>query len=74
MNKVLLKLEKEIVKSSHRKDLFQTTCKVQGKCCKAVIDSGKTDNLMSTEMVEKLNLKKVKHPTPYKVLWLHKGH
>ena len=25
-------------------------------------------------MVEKLNLKKVKHPTPYKVSWLHKGH
>ena len=29
---------------------------------------------MSTKMVEKLNLKKVKHPTPYKVSWLHKGH
>ena len=25
-------------------------------------------------MVEKLNLKKVEHPTPYKVSWLHKGH
>ena len=39
-----------------------------------VIDSGSTDNIVSTEMVEKLNLKKVKHPTPYKVSWLHKGH
>ena len=29
---------------------------------------------MPIEMVEKLNLKKVKHPTPYKVSWLHKGH
>ena len=25
-------------------------------------------------MVEKLNLKKDKHPTHYKVSWLHKGH
>ena len=39
-----------------------------------VIDSGSTDNLVSTEMVEKLILKKNKHPVPYKVSWLHKGH
>jgi hypothetical protein len=74
MNKVLLKPEKEVVKSSQRKALFRTACKVQGKCCKVVIDNGSTDNIVSTEMVEKLNLKKVKHPTPYKVSWMHKGH
>ena len=74
MNKVLLKPKKEVVRSSQRKALFRTACKVQGKCCKVVIDSGSTDNIVSTEMVEKLNLKKVKHPTPYKVSWLHKGH
>jgi hypothetical protein len=39
-----------------------------------VIDSGSTDNLVSTEMVEKLGLQKVAHPTPYKVSWLQKGH
>eukprot|EP00253_Pinus_taeda_P004442 PITA_04442 len=38
------------------------------------IDSGSTDNLVSTEVVEKLKLKKMKHPTPYKVSWLQKGH
>ena len=32
------------------------------------------DILVSQEMVEKLGLKKVKHPTPYKVSWLQKGH
>ena len=74
MNKVLLKPEKEAIKFSQRKYLLRTACKVQGKCCKVVIDSGSTDNLVSTEMVENLNLKKVKHPTPYKVSWLHKGH
>ena len=39
-----------------------------------VIDSGSTDNLVSTEMVEKSSLKKIKHLVPYKVSWLHKGH
>ena len=39
-----------------------------------VIDSGSTDNLVSTEMVEKLGLKRMKHPTTYKVSWLDKGH
>ena len=74
MNKVLFKPEKEVVESSQRKALFRTTCKVQGKYCKVVVDSGNTDNLVSTEMVENLKLRKVKHPTPYKVSWMHKGH
>ena len=39
-----------------------------------VIDSGSTDNLVSTEMVEKMGLKRIKHPTPYKESWLQKGH
>ena len=33
-----------------------------------------TDNLIATEMVEKLGLKRLKHPNPYKVSWLQKGH
>eukprot|EP00253_Pinus_taeda_P023280 PITA_23280 len=39
-----------------------------------IIDSGNTDNLVSVEMVEKLGLKRLKHPTPYRVSWLQKGH
>ena len=39
-----------------------------------IIDSGSIDNLVATEMVEKLGLKRLKHPTPYKVSWLQKGH
>ena len=46
----------------------------KGKCCQVVIDSGRTNNLVSTEMVENLGLKRMKHPTPYQVSWLHKGH
>lgn len=70
LNKVLLKPAKEATEQTQRKALFRTVCKSHGKCCKLVIDSGKTDNLVSTEMVEKLELKRLKHPTPYKFSWL----
>ena len=74
MNKVLLKAEKEQADPAQRKYLFRTMCKVQGKCCKMVIDSGSNNNIVSIEMVEKMSLKRTKHPVPYKVSWLHKGH
>jgi len=39
-----------------------------------IIDSGSTDNLISTDVVEKLKLNTKKHPTPYKVSWIQKGY
>ena len=39
-----------------------------------IIDNGRTDKLVETKMVEKLGLKRLKHPTPYRVSWLPKGH
>lgn len=39
-----------------------------------IIDSGSTDNLVATEMVENLGSKWLNHLTPYKVSWLLKGH
>eukprot|EP00253_Pinus_taeda_P026850 PITA_26850 len=74
LHKVLLKPVDEIVEQTQRKALFRTVCKLQGKCCKMTIDSGSTNNLVSTEMVEKLGLKRLKHPNPYRVSWLQKGH
>eukprot|EP00253_Pinus_taeda_P024540 PITA_24540 len=74
VNKVLLKPTKKMAEQNQRKALFQTVCKSHGKCCKLIIDSGSTDNLVATEMVEKLGLRRLKHPTPYKVSWLQKGH
>eukprot|EP00253_Pinus_taeda_P032594 PITA_32594 len=66
LNKVLLKPAKEMAEKTEQKVLFRTVCKSHGKCCKLIIDSGTTDNLVATEMVEKLGLKRLKHPTPYK--------
>eukprot|EP00253_Pinus_taeda_P034934 PITA_34934 len=74
LHKVLLKPVDESVEQTQRKALFRTICKSQGKCCKMIIDNGSTDNLVSTEMVENLGLKHLKHPSPYRVSWLQKGH
>lgn len=74
LNKVLLKPAKETTEQTQRKALFRTMCKSHGKCCKLIIDNGSTNNLVATEMVEKLGLKRQKHPNPYKVSWLQKGH
>jgi hypothetical protein len=38
-----------------------------------IIDSGSTDNLVSTKMVENLNMETTTYLNPYKVSWLHKG-
>jgi hypothetical protein len=37
------------------------------------VDSGSTDNLVSTEMVEKMELETIVHPSPYRVSRLQKG-
>jgi hypothetical protein len=39
-----------------------------------IIDSGSTDDILSTEMVDKLELETTAHPNPYNVSWFHKGH
>ena len=74
LKRILLKESKEAKEPTQRNNLFRTICKSKGKCCKLVIYSGSNDNLVSTEMVDKLGLVKIVHPTPYKVSWLQKGH
>ena len=54
LERVLVKTKKKVHEPSQRKSMFNTKCKLQGKCCKEVIDSGSTNNLISIEMVENL--------------------
>jgi hypothetical protein len=74
MRKVLLTPEKEMENSVQRNSLFRTACKTKGWACKVIVDSGSTNNLVSTEMVENMELETTDHPNPYKVSWLQKGH
>jgi hypothetical protein len=48
MRKVLLKLEKEPENLAQRKNLFRTACKTKGRVWKVIVDSSRTDNLVST--------------------------
>ena len=70
-NRTLLKTITE-QEPPQRNTLFRTLCKVRGRVCKVIVDSNSTDNIASVEMVEKLVLKKLPHPNPYKVSWLNK--
>ena len=70
LKRFLVNSKKKVHELAQRKSMFRTKCKSQGKCCKMVIENSSTDNLVSTEIVEKLGLKRMKHPTPYKVSWL----
>jgi hypothetical protein len=74
MRKILLKPEKEIDNPVQRNCLFRTTCNTKDRVCKVIVDSGSTDNLVSIEMVEKMELETFAHPSPYEVSWLQKGH
>ena len=74
MRRTLLRPQQGVQELDKRRNLFKTWCKERGKCCKLIINNESTDNLVSTEMVEKLGLKKIPCPTPYRVGWLQKGH
>jgi hypothetical protein len=74
MRKILLTPEKEVESSVQRTIIFWTTCKTKDRVYKVIVDSGSMDNLVSTDMVEKLEMETVDHPSPYRVSWLQKGH
>jgi hypothetical protein len=74
MHKALLAPEKEVENIAQRSRLFRTACTAKDWKCKVIMDSGSTDNIVSTEMMEKLELETNDHPSPYKVSWMQKGH
>jgi hypothetical protein len=74
IHKIILTPEKEVESSVQRSRLFRTTCTTKDRKCKVIVDSGSTDNLVSSEMVENMELETTKHLSPYKVSWLQKGH
>lgn len=52
-----------------RENIFHTSCLVNDKVC-MIIDGGSCTNVASN-MVGKLNLPTLKHPSPYKLQWLN---
>ena len=67
-------LGNKILEPCQRNNLFKTCCKSGGKICNVIVDSGSIDNLAAKEMVQKLGLKRVRHPYPYRIGWLQDDH
>ncbi|XP_071708618.1 uncharacterized protein [Rutidosis leptorrhynchoides] len=52
-----------------RNNIFRTKVIAKGKVCTMIIDGGSCENVVSTEMVEKLGLQAIDHPEPYQLTW-----
>nr|GEX72825.1 hypothetical protein [Tanacetum cinerariifolium] len=57
-----------------RNNIFRTKCTSKGKTYDMIIDGGSCENVISTYMVEKLEMKTENHPEPYQLTWLKKEH
>jgi len=56
---------------TQRENIFHIRCKVLENICYLIVDSESCCNCCSTRMVEKINLKLVPHPKPYKLQWIN---
>ena len=62
-----------VAKDEQRENIFHSRCTVQGKVCSLIIDGGSCVNVVSLNMIEKLNLQATAHPHPYNIQWLNQG-
>ena len=56
--------------SLQREAIFHTRCTIGGKVCTLIIDGGSCTNVASQVMIDKLKMKTIPHPKPYKIQWL----
>ncbi|PKI56409.1 hypothetical protein CRG98_023212, partial [Punica granatum] len=53
--------------------VYVSTCTIENRICRFMIDSGSCKNIVSAEAVQKLSLRSEPHPKLYKLAWLKKG-
>ncbi|XP_038989925.1 uncharacterized protein LOC120113183 [Phoenix dactylifera] len=58
---------------SQRHSIFKTCCTINKTVCNVIIDSGSSENIVSSALVRAMGLKTEKHPSPYKIGWIKKG-
>ena len=56
-----------------RTNIFHSRCMVKGKLCSVIIDSGSCANVISSFLVDALNIPCQRHPKPYHLQWLNEG-
>ena len=74
LRRTLISGNKVTLEADWRKSVFRTKCKCKDKVYKVIVDGGSTDNLVSTKMVQKLQLTCIPKPHPYSISWLKKDH
>ena len=47
--------------TKHKRALFRIRCKILGKVCTVIMDSGSINNIISEEAMNKLKLTKIPH-------------
>ena len=64
----------EQVNDWRRTAIFQTCIKIREKSCKVIVDRGNCINVITSKLITTLGMKPVKHPNPYKVMWIDTIH
>ena len=55
---------------SYNPSIFRSNYLIQSKVCRLIIELGASHNVVSYEVVRKLNLKTFVHPKPYYATWV----
>lgn len=58
---------------AQRTNIFHTKCQVHDKVCVHLIDGGSCTNVVSTHLIEQLELPMIAHPTPHPLQWMTDG-
>jgi hypothetical protein len=66
-------LAPKLEEPTQRHNIFKTQCTINQKVCNLIIASGSCENIVSRKLVDTLQLKTEKHPSPYKISWIKKG-
>ncbi|XP_074305735.1 uncharacterized protein LOC141640955 [Silene latifolia] len=68
-----LQIQSTPIEMEQREQIFHARCKVHGKTCNLIIDSGSCTNAVATELVDSFKLETRNHHKPYMLHWLNEN-
>lgn len=75
IHRILTGTKKELQTNPNwlRTNIFYTRIEHNGKALNVITDNGSDINVISEAAIERLGLKTVKHPTPYRISWVNEA-